>query len=207
MNVRLLPYGDDAVLVELPDLDAVLAYHRALDAAPPAGVVELVPAARTVLVRFDPMRTTAAAIDAALAAVHPSDADAPGTTTTVTVDVVYDGDDLDDVARLTGLTVTDVITRHTTATYTVAFCGFTPGFGYLVGGDPTLRVPRLATPRPRVPAGAVAVADVFSAVYPTATPGGWRLLGHTTEQMWDAARVPPALLAPGTRVRFRAVGP
>lgn len=207
MNVRLLPYGDDAVLVELPDLDAVLAYHRALDAAPPAGVVELVPAARTVLVRFDPTRTTAAAMDAALATVAPTASDANGTTTTVTIDVVYDGDDLDDVARLAGLTAAEVVARHTAATYTVAFCGFTPGFGYLVGGDPALRVPRLATPRPRVPAGSVAVADVFSAVYPTATPGGWRLLGRTATPMWDAERVPPALLAPGTRVRFRAVGP
>ncbi len=203
MSVRLLPYGDDAALVELDDLAAVLDYHRALAAAALPGVTELVPAARTVLVRFDQARTTVTALRAALAAIEPT----PATTDTgplVTIDVVYDGADLAAVAIELDTDPTEVVARHTSPTYTVAFCGFTPGFGYLVGGDALLRVPRLATPRQRVPAGSVAVADGFSAVYPTATPGGWRLLGRTDQAMWDPTRQPPAILAPGTRVRFRA---
>lgn len=204
MTRRVLPYGERAVLVEVDDGDEAMALHAALAAADVAGVTELVPAARTVLVRFDPSRVQpgplAAAI-AALAAPPPADTVGP----LVTVEVVYDGTDLAEVAASTGLTVDDVVARHQAPTYRVAFCGFTPGFGYLVGGDPALRVPRLATPRQRVPAGSVAVADVYSAVYPTATPGGWRLLGRTDAAVWDATRRPPALLAPGTRVRFVAV--
>jgi len=204
VSLRLLPYGDDAVLVELDDLPAVLGYHAALIAAALPGVTELVPAARTVLVRFDPARTTVPSVRTALAAVTPAAADA-STGPLVDIDVVYDGLDLAALAIELDTDPAEVVARHTAPTYTVAFCGFTPGFGYLVGGDPWLRVPRLATPRPRVPAGSVAVADVFSAVYPTATPGGWRLLGRTAQAMWDPTRQPPALLAPGTRVRFRSV--
>ena len=118
--------------------------------------------------------------------------------------VDYDGPDLADVARLTGLTVDEVVARHTGARYTVAFGGFMAGFAYLVGLDPALRVPRLDSPRERVPAGSVAIADEFSAVYPAATPGGWRLLGRCEQTLFDVDREPPALLQPGTRVRFTA---
>jgi 5-oxoprolinase (ATP-hydrolysing) subunit B len=202
--MRVLPYGERAVLAEPGDLDAVLALQRALTAAPPTGVEEWVAAATTVLVRFDPARTTAAQVVDALHTLPPVAA-AASAATTVDVPVVYDGDDLDDVAAFARCTRREVVARHSAPTYTVAFCGFTPGFGYLAGGDPTLAMPRLATPRTRVPAGSVAIADVFTGVYPTATPGGWRLLGHTPLALWDATRDPPALLAPGTRVRFHAV--
>ena len=202
--MRVLPYGERAVLAEPGDLEAVLALQRALAAAPPTGVDEWVPAATTVLVRFDPARTTAARVVDALHTLAPV-ASAATAATTIDVPVVYDGEDLDDVAAFARCTHDEVVARHTAPTYTVAFCGFTPGFGYLAGGDPTLAMPRLATPRTRVPAGSVAIADVFTGVYPTATPGGWRLLGHTAVALWDAMRDPPALLAPGTCVRFHAV--
>ena len=202
--MRVLPYGERAVLAEPGDLDAVLALQRALAAAPPTGVEEWVPAATTMLVRFDPALTTAARVVDALRALPPVEP-AATTATTVDVPVVYDGDDLDDIAAFVGCTRSEVAARHSAPTYTVAFCGFTPGFGYLAGGDPALAVPRLATPRTRVPAGSVAIADVFTGVYPTATPGGWRLLGRTPLALWDATRDPPALLSPGTRVRFYVV--
>jgi biotin-dependent carboxylase-like uncharacterized protein len=118
--------------------------------------------------------------------------------------VCYDGPDLAEVARLAGLSVAEVIARHAAAEYTVGWLGFSPGFGYLTGLDPALcDVPRLAQPRLRVPAGSVAIAGGLAAVYPSASPGGWRLLGRTSAVLWDPGRDPPALLAPGMRVRFR----
>ncbi len=109
-----------------------------------------------------------------------------------------------EIAQLTGLGVDEVIRRHQRAEYVVAFVGFAPGFGYLVGGDPALRVPRRSTPRTRVPAGSVALAGEFTGVYPREGPGGWQLIGRTEAVLWDLDRQPPALLAPGTRVRFVA---
>ncbi|WP_421734849.1 5-oxoprolinase subunit B family protein [Cellulomonas sp.] len=205
---RVLPYGDDAVLVELADLAEVRALDDAVRAAratdpEAAAIVDQVPAARTLLLRVR---------DGADAGSLPverwwagrTDAARETATTEVVLEVVYDGADLDDVARLAGLSVDDVIARHTGAQYTVAFGGFMPGFAYLVGLDPVLRVPRLDSPRERVPAGSVAIADEFSAVYPAATPGGWRLLGRCDVRLFDVDREPPALLQPGTRVRFTA---
>jgi KipI family sensor histidine kinase inhibitor len=116
--------------------------------------------------------------------------------------VRYDGEDLPEVARMCGLTEREVAVRHLEATYLVAFCGFAPGFAYLTGGDPVLRVPRRADPRTRVPAGAVGLADEFTGVYPRPMPGGWQLIGRTDAVLWDLGREPPALLLPGTRVRF-----
>jgi KipI family sensor histidine kinase inhibitor len=199
--MRILPCGSGAVLVELDDLDAVAGLHAALAADPPAGVVELVPAARTVLVAFDPRATDAAGVEAALRAVEwapGARADGP----LVEIAVVYDGEDLEAVAAEAGLAVAEVVELHAGGEYAVAFCGFAPGFGYVTGLDERLHVPRLDTPRTRVPAGAVAIADRFTAVYPRASPGGWRLVGRTDATLWDTERDPPALLAPGTRVRF-----
>jgi KipI family sensor histidine kinase inhibitor len=119
--------------------------------------------------------------------------------------VRYDGADLGAVAAATGLAVDDVIARHTSASYTVAFCGFMPGFSYLVGVDARLQLPRRATPRTAVPGGAVAIASEFTAIYPSASPGGWHLLGITDAVLWDESREVPALLPPGTRVRFEAL--
>jgi KipI family sensor histidine kinase inhibitor len=199
--VRILPAGDAAVLAEVEDLDAVLALAAALRADPPPGTVDVVPAMRTVLVTFD--RTTSVEqVTLRLRAVRPGVYDR-GSTSMVEVPVSYDGADLGDVARLTGLGEAEVVRRHTGADYVVAFCGFAPGFAYLTGGDPALRVPRRSPPRTAVPAGSVALADAFTGTYPRRMPGGWQLIGRTDAVLWDLDRDPPALLPPGTRVRFR----
>ncbi|MDC7123451.1 allophanate hydrolase subunit 1 [Cellulomonas fimi] len=211
--LHVVPFGDDALLVEVADLAAVRRLDDALRRAREEGdgsvrgvVVDQVPAATTVLLRTTPGADLTALTTAVrrvwrsartadfVGDVQPRDV--------VELPVRYDGEDLAEVAVLTGLTVEEVVERHAAATYTVAFGGFMPGFAYLVGLDPALRVPRRATPRERVPAGAVAIADEFSAVYPAATPGGWRLLGRCDVPLFDVTRVPPALLAPGSRVRF-----
>jgi len=201
MTRRYLPAGLDALLVELPDLDTTLDLLAALQAAPLPGVRELLPAARTVLVRFDPHQASARALRGAIEAL-PLDRRTGASGPRVEIPVRYDGQDLAEVAALLGITTTELIARQTGQDYTVAFCGFAPGFAYLSGGHPSLDVPRRATPRTRVPAGSVALAGTFAAVYPDATPGGWQLLGTTDLKMWDLARDPPALLQPGMRVHF-----
>lgn len=205
---RLHACGDVGVLVDLdpdevPGLHAGLLAGRAAGDAP-AGVLDVVPAERTLLVVLDPARTDVTRVAAWVRGTPSLPVDAAGADE-VTVDVRYDGDDLADVAALTGLTVDEVVAAHTGSPWRVAFTGFAPGFGYLVGGDPRLAVPRLATPRTRVPAGAVALADRYCGIYPRPSPGGWRLLGTTDAVLWDVDRDPPALLRPGLRVRFRAV--
>ncbi|WP_033295789.1 5-oxoprolinase subunit B family protein [Amycolatopsis jejuensis] len=195
---KVLRYGRSALLVEVDD---VLGFQAACDAAQPEGVVELVPAARTLLVRFDPARTEAASLIRSLAGLSTVDVSARETAT-VALPVRYDGPDLADVATASGLSVEEVVRRHSSAEYTAAFCGFAPGFAYLTGLDPALHLPRRSTPRTRVPAGAVAIAGEYSAVYPHPSPGGWHLLGHCDAQVWDVTRAQPNLLVPGTRVRF-----
>jgi KipI family sensor histidine kinase inhibitor len=122
---------------------------------------------------------------------------------TVEIPVTYDGPDLADVARLTGLAEDEIVAAHTATPWRVAFGGFAPGFAYLTGGDERLRVPRRDEPRTAVPAGAVGLAGEFSGVYPRSSPGGWQLIGSTAAPLWDAERDPPALLRPGGAVRFR----
>ncbi len=216
--VDVLPVGDEGLLLEVTDLDAVLALEPALRAAlataagPWREVTDVVPAARTVLL-LTRAGADLAALRAAVLRVCDSvpagwpGADAPGTEPTagsrdVEIAVRYDGPDLDDVARHTGLTPAEVVAAHTGTTWRVAFGGFAPGFAYLVGGDPRLRVPRRDRPRSSVPAGAVGLAGEFSGVYPRPSPGGWQLVGTTQATLWDADRDPPALLGPGTTVRF-----
>ncbi|MBD3943119.1 5-oxoprolinase/urea amidolyase family protein [Microbacterium sp. NEAU-LLC] len=204
VTARALPMGERAFLVEVDGLDEVLAAHAALDATRPDGVTDLVPAARTVLVRVDPRALPlAAARSWALRAA----ADAkPGTAAAgplVELDIDYDGADLDDTARLLGVTADELARRHAEAEWRVAFTGFAPGFGYLISEDWPYDVPRLESPRTRVPAGSVGLAGVFSGAYPRDTPGGWRLIGTTSATLFDPAAAGPALLAPGARVRFR----
>ena len=205
MTARVLPFGETAVLAEYPDLPAALGAYRGLAASKPRGVVDLVPAARTVLVRFDPTMLGTRAItrwvlDTAPVAVERSSAEP------MVVPVTYDGVDLESTAQALGLSVDGLVRRHTAATWTSAFIGFAPGFAYLVADDLDLAVPRRATSRERVPAGSVALAGPFSGVYPRESPGGWQLIGRTDVDLWNTERTPPALLAPGVRVRFEAVG-
>ncbi|MEP7020879.1 MAG: allophanate hydrolase subunit 1 [Pseudonocardiales bacterium] len=201
MSLRLLPYGERAVLAEVDDAAAVLGLGGLASNA--RGVLEVVPAARTLLVRFDPRRTTAAAIGAVLRSFAGGEATDDPADAVVDLEVHYDGPDLAGVADEIGVSVEALIRQHSGVDYTVAFCGFAPGFAYLSGLDPALHVGRLAEPRTEVPAGSVGVAGEFTGVYPRSSPGGWRLLGRTDAPLWDTAREPPALLTPGTHVRFR----
>lgn len=200
---RLRPVGDRGVLVELDSLEEVLALHAQLEAHPLPGQVDAVAAARTVLLTAESARA-ARGFAALLAALDLSVTRAVDDTL-VRIDTVYDGEDLDDVAQLTGLSPEAVIAAHGDQVWTAAFGGFAPGFAYLMGENSALVVPRRSTPRPSVPAGAVALADTFSAVYPRASPGGWQLIGRTGELMWNLDRPEPALVRPGNRVRFQAV--
>jgi KipI family sensor histidine kinase inhibitor len=183
----------------LLETDEVLGWHIALTDRPLPGQVDLVPAAETLLVRFKSTVDLSALSDRSPAAV------AAATGDPVTIPVRYDGADLAEVARLTSLSVDEVVAVHSGAEYVVGFTGFAPGFGYLTGLDERLRLPRRDSPRTKVPAGAVAVAGEYTGVYPRPSPGGWRLLGTTSVSLWDSTREPPALLLPGTRVRFEEV--
>jgi KipI family sensor histidine kinase inhibitor len=195
--------GDAALLLDAPGTTARLA--AAISAAALPGVLDVVPGAACVLVVTEPGRWDLAALERRIAAL-PLPAEAGPGAPEVEIPVRYDGADLSLVADLTGLSVSEIIERHQAARYRVGWMGFAPGFGYLTGLDPVLAaVPRLATPRPSVPAGSVAIAGGLAAVYPVSSPGGWRLLGRTQARLWDSRRQPPALLAPGTPVRFRAV--
>jgi KipI family sensor histidine kinase inhibitor len=198
---RILPSGPTAFLAEYDSLDDVMHAAAHLQAERPSGVIDLVPAARTILITVADHGDLTAIIDWVRrpAPVHDRPAhEGPA----ITIDVVYDGVDLQSVAESCGMTAAEVIASHSGSEYTVACCGFTPGFSYLVGLDTRLHLARRSTPRTRVPAGAVAIAGEFSAVYPTEGPGGWHLLGRTDAVMWDEQRSAAALLPPGARVRF-----
>jgi KipI family sensor histidine kinase inhibitor len=199
--MRFLPVSLTILLVELADLDETLALFASLEADPVEGIEDMVPAARTLMIRFRPEKLTVEMLAGVIARRDLSARVAPSDKL-VEIPVRYDGEDLADVAGLTGLSVEEVIRRHTESEFTVAFCGFAPGFGYLVGGDPALHVPRRQSPRTKIPAGSVALAGAFSGVYPQASPGGWQIIGTTPETMWDLSRDPPALFQPGHRVRF-----
>jgi KipI family sensor histidine kinase inhibitor len=200
--VRVLRCADSGLLVELENLDAVRALHAALAAEPLEGVLDLVPAARTLLLRLDPEVANAEELECRVRAT-PLAGTQQQEPELVCISVVYDGEDLREVARLTGLTERDVVAEHTGTEWTVSFGGFAPGFGYLSGGSTRLQVPRRAESRTRVPKGAVALAGPFSGVYPRESPGGWQLIGRTEADIWRIDRQPPALLRPGVRVRFQ----
>ncbi len=199
--MRFLPVNLDALLVELDDLAQTLALLASLQAEPIAGIEELVPAARTILVRFRPTVVSQDQLAQHIGGrgVH---ATVERAATRIEIPVDYQGEDLDEVAQLLGISREEVIRRHTGSDYTVAFTGFAPGFAYLSGGHPSLNVPRRTTPRTRIPAGAVGLAGQFSGVYPQASPGGWQIIGVTATPMWDLGREVPALLQPGFKVRF-----
>jgi KipI family sensor histidine kinase inhibitor len=210
LALRVLPMGDAAILVELEDTGAVLALTAALHemtAGDPelAAVGDIVPAARTLLLVATP-ETDLGALAGTVRrlAARLTTAAAPALAAEHTIPVRYDGPDLDEVARLTGLSAQEVVAAHTGTPWRVGFGGFAPGFAYLVDGDPRLAVSRRAEPRPSVPAGSVGLAGDYSGIYPRASPGGWRLIGTTDIVLWDAGRDRPALLEPGDIVRFEA---
>ena len=193
--------GALGVLAEVDDLATV---HRLAAAVRGSSLpcVDVVPGYRTVLVTAA-SRSDLSAVREALPGLElPAVSAVPSRQ--VEIPVVYDGTDLDEVARLTGLSASEVVARHTGTEYVVAFLGFAPGFPYLVGLDPSLHVPRRRTPRTSVPAGSVGLAGPQTGIYPQATPGGWQLIGRTSVSLFDAVRDPPALLAAGDRLRFVA---
>lgn len=189
--MRILPCGDQAVLLDCDSLDEAQGWFAALDER-----CEVVLGARTVLVVGEPEATRSM-----VRKLRPVTTTA-ARSSVVKIPVDYDGQDLAEVASLVGLTPHEIVSAHTGTTWTVAFGGFAPGFFYLIGDDRRLRVPRRDTPRTRVPAGSVGLAGEFSGVYPRESPGGWQLIGRTEMAMWDTSREQPALLAPGMHVRF-----
>lgn len=204
-GMRALPVGDDALLIEVSSGDRAQALHAELlrrRAEGTLSVREIVPAARTVLLDglTDPARL---ASELTASEVPPT---LPRTEEVIELPVRYDGPDLADVAALWGVSEEAVARIHAGTEFRVAFCGFAPGFGYLTGLPARYDVPRRATPRTSVPAGAVGLAGPYTGVYPRASPGGWQLIGTTDAVLWDHTRVPAALLSPGTSVRFIPVG-
>jgi KipI family sensor histidine kinase inhibitor len=202
-------YGDQALLLEFDSTAEVLAWAAKLHETDLPGVIDIVPASRTILVklagpRYQPgARQRLGKLRMAPESTTPQPVEGR---VDVTIDVVYDGADLQEVASLTGLTPAAVIAAHIGTPWRVGFGGFAPGFAYLVDGDPQLRVPRRDEPRTSVPAGAVALAGEFSGIYPRQSPGGWQLIGHTDAVLFDVDRDQPALLTPGMWVQFRAIG-
>jgi KipI family sensor histidine kinase inhibitor len=203
--VTVLDYGDQALLLQFDSTAEVLTSSAALHDAAMPEVLDIVPAARTVLLKLDGPGRQGAVRRRLQKLELGSDATATTAGEPLVIDVVYDGEDLAEVAELTGLTTQEVVDAHSAEPWIVGFCGFAPGFAYLVGGDPRLAVPRRSDPRPAVPAGAVGLAGEFTGIYPRRSPGGWQLIGRTDAVLWDIDRPDPALLTPGTRVRFRAV--
>ena len=203
--MRARRVGQHALLVECADLDAVAATYATLrEHRDELGAVDVVPAARTVL--LDGVRDVDAAT-ALLGRLAPAeDARVSAGDDIVEIPVTYDGPDLAEVAEQWGVPESEVARIHTGTEFVVAFCGFAPGFAYCTGLPAERAVSRRAEPRSRVPAGSVALAGGFTSVYPVASPGGWQLIGSTTTEVWRADGDPPALLVPGTRVRFRSVG-
>jgi len=200
--VRLLPFGDLALLAEFDSLRETIAAYRALSASTPRGLVELVPAARTVLVRVNPRELP---LDAAARWVLGVDVDADlpdAGRNVVRIQVSYEGPDLQSAAELLGISTDELIHRHTTTEWTCAFIGFAPGFAYLSSATSQLAVPRRSTSRAVVPSGSVGLAGEFTGVYPRASPGGWQLIGRTDAVLWDAERESPARISPGDIVRF-----
>lgn len=195
--MRVRRAGDAALLIES---EAPHRLHAAVRALALPEVVNVVPGARTVLVTVRP-GTELGRLGPLLAGLSLPELDEISGEP-LRFPVVYDGEDLDEVAELTGLSREEVVTRHSSVEYVVAYLGFSPGFAYLTGLDEALHVPRRDSPRTAVPTGSVAIAGPYGAVYPTPSPGGWRLLGRTTMILWDIDREPPALLHPGARVRF-----
>ncbi|MDQ1021094.1 5-oxoprolinase subunit B family protein [Streptomyces afghaniensis] len=204
--MKVLPVGEDALLVEVSSGDEAQALHAELLRRRAEGALsarEIVPAARTVLLDgLDAPARVAAELTAAELPPAP-----PRARAVVELPVRYDGPDLADVAAHWGVPEREVARLHSGTDFRVAFCGFAPGFGYLTGLPPRYDVPRRATPRTAVPAGSVALAGPYTGVYPRSSPGGWQLIGTTDAVLWDHARVPAALLSPGTRVRFVPVEP
>ena len=196
---RVRPFGESAFLVEVDGPEVAQGLRSSLVADPVDGVTGLVPGRASLLVEFDALAVDAAALEAELTS-RPPLPEAAGRKRVIPL--VYDGADLAEVADLVGLPVADVIEAHASGEHRVLFGGFAPGFAYVGGLPEGWRIPRLATPRTRTPAGSVAVADGMTGIYPAELPGGWRVIGRTPVTLFEPRREPPVYLEPGDRVRF-----
>lgn len=221
--MRLLAYGDRAVLAEFDSLEETMSAYAAMRARLPRGVAELVPAARTVLVVIEPREASLTAtrqwlesISTAPRAASPASAETAasaelaqfaelGDQVPIVIPVEYTGPDLHAAAAMLGMSAHALIEVHTATTWRCAFIGFAPGFAYLAGDGVDLAVPRRETSRPRVPGGSVALAGEFTGIYPRESAGGWQIIGITDAPLWDIDRDHPALIEPGASVRFEAV--
>ncbi|MBV1856558.1 5-oxoprolinase subunit B family protein [Catellatospora tritici] len=206
--MRILPFGLTGWLIEVDTTTEATSLYDHLHALAPTGpmalVTDLVPGARTVLLDVDRPGITHTEVTALLGDWRPGTPRARHSAEIVEIPVRYGGPDLAEIARLKEVSETAIVQAHTGSEFQVAFCGFAPGFAYISGLPPILHVPRLEQPRTSVQAGSVALAGGFTSVYPRRSPGGWRILGHTDVALWNVDRDPPALLPPGTRVRFTA---
>jgi inhibitor of KinA len=186
----------------------VVAAAKAIRSANISGISDVVPAFAALSVHFDPLVVEHSKIVEAIAGIDVFDDADMSAGRFVDIPVLYGGEagpDLDEVTRETGLSATGIVELHSSAEYHVYMLGFLPGFAYLGDLDEKLRLPRLKTPRTRVPAGSVAIADQTTAIYPLESPGGWRLIGRTPLRLFDHTADPPAVFAAGDRVRFRPV--
>ena len=209
---RFLPAGDRALAVELGDdiapetNAAVRDLFVALEGNPIDGVVDLIPSYRSILVNYDPLVLDYAQLYEKLTAMFASvSAGEPATPRCVQIPVLYGGDagpDLDHVADHNGISTDEVVAIHSAPQYLVYMLGFSPGFPYLGGMDERIETPRLDTPRTIIPAGSVGIAEKQTGVYPTATPGGWQIIGKTPLHFFDPDADPPSLLEPGDLIRF-----
>lgn len=202
---RIRPFGEAALLVELEQrIDADIARRAAAiaDAWERGGHGEAIPAYASVVLRYDPLQLDPADAERAATKMISARGTASARARSIELPTRYDGADLADVAAGSRLSVEELIAAHSSRDYVAYFLGFMPGFAYLGDLDGRIRAPRRSSPRPRVPAGSVAIADGQTAVYPFDSPGGWQLIGRTDAHMFDADRDPPNLIQPGDRVRF-----
>ncbi len=214
MNVRFLPAGDAAVVVEFGDHvsrvlnDRVLRLNTRVRAAPPQGLVETVPTFRSLTVHYDPLATDSARLIAAIRSLLDSGGGETRQARLWRIPACYATPhalDLEDVARLTGRSTEEVIRLHCSTRYRIYMIGFVPGFPYMGDLPPALMLPRRADPRTRVPPGSIAIATGMTAIYPLESPGGWHVVGTTPVRLFDPRRREPALLAPGDAVQFEVI--
>jgi KipI family sensor histidine kinase inhibitor len=213
--VRLLPNGDTALAVEFGERidratsERVLALHDRLARAALPGVVELLPTFRSLMVHYDPLRTSRAEVARRIQPLLDGLEGVSPVARRWTIPVCYDPAfalDLQEVATRTGLAPAEVVEHHSATTYHVYMIGFLPGYPYMGDLPARLALPRRENPRTQVPAGSVAIATTMTAVYTLQSPGGWHILGRTPVSLWNRRRTPPAVLAPGDKVRFAPIG-
>ena len=209
---RVFPLGDSAITIQLGTarsaalLREVHAAAARIRAAELAYVDDVVPAYLAVTVFYNALKRSFAEVSAEILGHLATGSEIRGHRETRhhVIPVRYNGADLESVAASVGISVEEVVQLHAARTYTVDILGFVPGWAYMSELDSRLQIPRRPQPRPRVPAGSVAIAATQTGVYPLDTPGGWHILGHTDALMFDAMRVPPALLRSGDTVKFEA---